>query len=102
MLLEEPSTAACGLRIPRERCGGGCSIGGAGTAEGQRSPNAALPLTAKPLYSCPMGRDRGWQEVLDAEVRRWSAMSCEELISRLHDVQGFEVQVNSKSYNVEV
>lgn len=40
--------------------------------------------------------------MLDAEVKRWSAMSCEQLASQLHDVQAYEVQFESKPYQVEV
>jgi hypothetical protein len=49
-----------------------------------------------------MNRRTEWQKILDAEVRRWSAMSCEELISRLGDVQCYEVEFESKTYQVEV
>ena len=40
--------------------------------------------------------------MLDSEVRRWSAMACEQLISELHDVQAYEVELDSKKYQVEV
>jgi hypothetical protein len=49
-----------------------------------------------------MGRHEEWQGVLDAQVRRWSAMSCEDLLSKLRGVQAFEIVVNSKTYQVEV
>lgn len=49
-----------------------------------------------------MNRRAEWQKVLDAEVPRWSAMSCEELISKLDDVQCYEVEFDSKTYQVEV
>ena len=40
--------------------------------------------------------------MLDSEVRRWSAMACEQLISELHDLQAYEVELDSKKYQVEV
>ena len=43
-----------------------------------------------------------WQKVLDAEVKRWSALSCEELVSELHEVQAYEVEFESQQYQVEV
>jgi hypothetical protein len=50
-----------------------------------------------------MGRRERWREVLDAEMRRWSAMSCEELVAKLlDDVHAYEVEVNSQTYQVEV
>lgn len=49
-----------------------------------------------------MNRRQEWQKVLDAEVQRWSAMSCEQLVSKLHDLQTYEVERDSKTYQVEV
>ena len=43
-----------------------------------------------------------WQKVLDSEVKRWSAMSCGQLVSELHEVQAYEVEFESKQYQVEV
>jgi hypothetical protein len=44
-----------------------------------------------------------WQAVLDAEMKRWSAMSCSQLLSRLSaEEQTYEVEVKSKKYQVEV
>ena len=40
--------------------------------------------------------------MLECEVRRWSAMAYEELISELHDLQAYEVELDSKKYQVEV
>ena len=40
--------------------------------------------------------------ILDFEVRRWSAMSSEDLISKLHDLQTYEVELDSRKYQVEV
>jgi hypothetical protein len=49
-----------------------------------------------------MKRREQWRHVLDAEVARWSAMSCDELIAALPDVQAYKVERDSKSYQVEV
>jgi hypothetical protein len=43
-----------------------------------------------------------WQRVLDAEVRRWSALSSEQLIEQLKQLQVYEVKLGSKTYQVEV
>ena len=40
--------------------------------------------------------------MLDSEVQRWSAMSCDQLVSELHDLQAYEVELDSKKYQVEV
>ena len=49
-----------------------------------------------------MKRRQQWQTVLDAEVARWSAMSCDELIAALTDVHAYEVARDGKTYQVEV
>jgi hypothetical protein len=49
-----------------------------------------------------MSRRTEWQRVLDAEVRRWSEMSTERLIAELHDVRAYEIEVESRCYQVEV
>jgi hypothetical protein len=49
-----------------------------------------------------MSRRAEWQKVLDAEIRHWSSMSCEQLIAELHDVRAYQVEVESKQYQVEV
>ncbi len=43
-----------------------------------------------------------WRKVLDAEVERWSVLSCEQLVSELHEHQEYEVEFDSKKYQVEV
>ena len=35
-------------------------------------------------------------------MTRWSALSCGQLVSELHDVQGYGVEFESKRYQVEV
>jgi hypothetical protein len=47
-------------------------------------------------------RPTEWQRVLDCEVRRWSAISWERLVSELRDLQSYEVELNLKTYAVEV
>ena len=49
-----------------------------------------------------MSKREGWRAVLDAEMQRWSAMSCAELISQLSNLQTYQAKVGSSSYNVEV
>lgn len=40
--------------------------------------------------------------MLDSEVQRWSAMSYDQLVSELCDVQAYEVELESKKYQVEI
>jgi hypothetical protein len=50
-----------------------------------------------------MSRREEWQKVLDSEVKHWSAMSCSELVSELREgLQAYQVEFESKQYNVEV
>ena len=49
-----------------------------------------------------MSRREEWQKVLDSEVKRWSAMSCWQLAFEMHEVQAYEVELDSKQYQVEV
>jgi hypothetical protein len=50
-----------------------------------------------------MTRRQEWQTVLDAEMQRWSAMSCDALFTALSDgIEAYEIERNSKTYNVEV
>jgi hypothetical protein len=49
--------------------------------------------------------NRGWPtkyRVLDVEVQRWSAMTPEQLASALEKEQVYEVELDSKTYQVEV
>ena len=43
-----------------------------------------------------------WQKALDMEVARWSAMSWKELTTELHEVRAYQVELDSKQYQVEV
>jgi hypothetical protein len=47
-------------------------------------------------------RREQWRKVLDTEVRRWAAMTYEQLISELRDLQVYEVELDSRKYQVEV
>jgi hypothetical protein len=67
-----------------------------------------------------MGRREKWQQVLDAEMARWSALSWEELLAKLDDprskewrlgpftwrvgkhVETYEKRVDATTYQVEV
>jgi hypothetical protein len=49
-----------------------------------------------------MSRREEWRKVLDSEVQRWSAMSCEQVLSELHDLLAYEVELDSQKYQVEV
>jgi hypothetical protein len=62
-------------------------------------PRAAIDVTR---YATDMSRRKEWQKVLDSEVKRWSAMRCEQLVSELHELQAYEVEFESKQYQVEV
>jgi hypothetical protein len=53
-------------------------------------------------YDETVTRRDEWQRVLDAETKRWSAMSCDQLISELADHQAYELEFESKKYQVEV
>jgi hypothetical protein len=54
------------------------------------------------IMAADMNRREQWQKVLDAEVRRWLAMPYEELISALHNKQVYEVEFESRTYQVEM
>jgi hypothetical protein len=43
-----------------------------------------------------------WTLVLEAKVKKWSAMSYAEIMSRLPDGECYEVEVDSKKYQLEV
>lgn len=49
-----------------------------------------------------MSRRKEWQPVLDAEVKRWSALSAAQLTSELAEGKAYEVEFESKNYQVEV
>jgi hypothetical protein len=49
-----------------------------------------------------MKRREQWRPVLDAEVKRWSAKSCEQLIAELPDEQVYQVNFEGRTHQVEV
>jgi len=49
-----------------------------------------------------MARREQWRRVLDVEVRRWSAMTPEQLAAALEEEHVYEVELDSKRYQVEV
>ena len=49
-----------------------------------------------------MKRREQWRPVLDAEVKRWSEKSCEQLLSELRESLDYEVEYATKRYQVEV
>jgi hypothetical protein len=49
-----------------------------------------------------MNRRERWQAVLDAEIKRWSDKSYEELVSTLSEIQVYEVEFDSQTHQVEV
>ena len=57
-----------------------------------------VPSMIRQTYS----RRAQWQKVLDMEVTRWSAMSWEELAAALREAQAYQVELDSKQYQVEV
>jgi hypothetical protein len=65
---------------------------------GQRS--AAL---SKLEHGAPnMKRREEWRPILEAEIKRWSAKSCAELLSELSDERCYEIEREGKNYQVEV
>jgi len=49
-----------------------------------------------------VSRRKEWRRVLASEVERWSAKSGQELVTELEDVQAYELEFDSKLYQVEV
>ena len=49
-----------------------------------------------------MNRRERWQQVLDAEVRRWSAMPYQDLISALSETEVYEIERDGDKYQVEI
>ena len=49
-----------------------------------------------------MNRREVWRKVLESEVQRWSAMSGAQLLVELRNLQAYEVEFDSKKYQVEV
>jgi hypothetical protein len=49
-----------------------------------------------------MNRRQQWRKVLDLEVQRWSAMPYDQFVSALGENQVYEVEFDSKPYQVEI
>jgi len=49
-----------------------------------------------------MNRRQNWRKVLDLEVQRWSLVPCDRLLSEVSEVKAYEVEYESKIYQVEV
>jgi hypothetical protein len=49
-----------------------------------------------------MTRRERWRRVLDSELQRWSAMTPERLASVSDEERVYEVELDSKTYQVEV
>jgi REP element-mobilizing transposase RayT len=49
-----------------------------------------------------MNRRERWRKVLDREVRRWSEMPYDEVLSMLDQQHVYVVDLDSKPYQVEV
>lgn len=49
-----------------------------------------------------MSRREQCQKVLDSEVARWSAMSWEELTTEVGEEREYQIELESKQYQVEV
>jgi len=49
-----------------------------------------------------MNRRQNWRKVLDLEVQRWSSVPCNRLLYELSEVKVYEVEYQSKTYQVEV
>jgi hypothetical protein len=49
-----------------------------------------------------MNRRLEWRKVLDAELKLWSAKSCQELVSELSELRAYQLEMDSQPYQVEV
>jgi hypothetical protein len=49
-----------------------------------------------------VNRREAWRPALDAQIKRWAAKSCAQLISELADVVTYEVEFDAQRYQVEV
>ncbi len=47
-------------------------------------------------------RREEWRPVLAAEVKRWSAMPCEQILVEVPSADGYQVEFQGKQYNVEI
>src|SRR5215217_3413010 len=49
-----------------------------------------------------VNRRQNWRKVLALEVQRWSSVPCDQLLSELSEVKAYELEYESKTYQVEV
>ena len=49
-----------------------------------------------------MKRREQWRKVLDSEIQRWSALLYDELVSRLGKTDIYEVELDGRTYQVEI
>ena len=49
-----------------------------------------------------MKRRQQWRKVLEAEMQRWSALRCDQLLSRLSETNVYELECDSQKYQVEI
>jgi len=49
-----------------------------------------------------MSRREAWRKALQGEVRRWSAMSAENLVAELAKPRAYEIEIETRKYQVEV
>jgi hypothetical protein len=49
-----------------------------------------------------MSRRDSWRPVLDSELRKWSAMTCDQLAGELTELQAYTVVFDGIEYQVEV
>ena len=49
-----------------------------------------------------MTRREEWRRVLESEVKRWSALPGNQIVGELSDVRTYEVELDSKRFQVEV
>ena len=56
----------------------------------------------KVLEYSTMNRRWHWRQVLDAEMRHWSALPYDQLIARLSNADVYEVKHDSRTYQVEI
>ena len=47
-------------------------------------------------------RREEWRPILETEVKKWSAMSCAQVMSKLPDCECYELVFESRKYQVEV
>ena len=69
---------------------------------GNRLKSQRLAHLRPARYATGMSRRDEWRHILDAEVKRWSELQCDQLIQQLHEVKAYEVEWDSKHYQVEV